>query len=242
MAKKKSLKVAVVNVDKMQPSIAEKVVKGSNLRTALFVILGMVITLSSSTLLETKMNQKTKSSVGAFYNSESGVEWALNQIATKSGTAQISTIGACPFTGCSVLFLGADGKVLASSATIDQVKAVRSVGTQGGDTQRAIEAAVAGTGGGCFTYYCNYRDTVSPDVISNSYRNQDALTTGTNFCTNNGGTRGYCPSGFQQKYQMGSYGSCSVGQSYAWTYPVGGACHPGEAAFPVGEGFVCCQN
>lgn len=117
----------------------------------LFVILGMVITLASVTMLETKMNQKTKSSVGAFYNSESGVEWALNQIATKDGTAQISTIGACPFTGCSVLFLDKDGKVLASSATINEVKAVRSIGNQGGETQRAIEAAVAS--GSCPTGY-----------------------------------------------------------------------------------------
>lgn len=121
----------------------------------LFVILGMVITLSSITMLETKMNQKTKSSVGAFYGSESGVEWALNQIATKSGSiaSAFSTTGfdgqaaKCPASfgtdTCKVFFLDQDGKVLATSANVDQIKAVRSVGTQGDDTQRAIEAAVA---------------------------------------------------------------------------------------------------
>lgn len=118
----------------------------------LFVILGMVITLSSITVLETKMSQKTKSSVGAFYNSESGVEWALNKIANSSGDAAISTLGSCPFTDCRVLFLGEDGKVLATSATIDQVKAVRSIGSQGGETQRAIEAAVAGENLDCQDY------------------------------------------------------------------------------------------
>jgi hypothetical protein len=124
----------------------------------LFVILGMVITLSSITVLETKMNQKTKSSVGAFYNSESGVEWALNQIATTTDpdsttiNTRFSMSGGnkapCPpgIGGpsiCSIYLLGAEGKVLAPTATVDQVKAVRSVGSEEGDTQRAIEAAVA---------------------------------------------------------------------------------------------------
>ena len=122
----------------------------------LFVILGMVITLSSVTVLETKMSQKTKSSVGAFYNSESGVEWALNQIATKTGPNISDIFGAsfsggkvtCPSGfGCELYLLDDQGKVIASNLTIDQVKAVRSMGTQsaGGavDTQRTIEAAVA---------------------------------------------------------------------------------------------------
>jgi len=127
----------------------------------LFVILGMVVTLSSITVLETKMSQKTKSSVGAFYNSEAGVEWALNQISTNNGDI-FSAFRATGFDGpaakcpasfgsggdiCKVLFLGADGKVLPTSADINEIEAVRSVGTQntGETTQRAIEAAVAGT-------------------------------------------------------------------------------------------------
>ncbi len=127
----------------------------------LFVILGMVITLSSITVLETKMSQKTKSSVGAFFSAESGVEWALNQIANTanpdSTTVQskfgLATDGSkdCPFGGCSVYFLKSDGKVItqteASSLHVSDIKAVRSVGTQnvGGipDTSRSIEAAVA---------------------------------------------------------------------------------------------------
>ena len=122
----------------------------------LFVILGMVITLSSITVLETKMSQKTKSSVGAFYNSESGVEWALNKIAT---TTASNVIGAfpefsggkapCPTSDCEVYLLDKDGIVITNNlATIEEVKAVRSVGTQntGEVTQRAIEAAVAASG------------------------------------------------------------------------------------------------
>ena len=144
-----------------------KKTKGSGLIFAvilLFVILAMVVTLSSVTVLETKMSQKTKSSAGAFYNSESGVEWALNKIAAKNSTDTINSAfsatgfdgsaAKCPSTfgtdTCKVLFLDQNGIVLATSATIDQVKAVRSVGTQniGGtpDTQRAIEAAVAASG------------------------------------------------------------------------------------------------
>jgi|GEM_PF-6805902 len=128
----------------------------------LFVVLGLVVSLSYVTVMEQKMSQKTKSSVGAFYSSESGIEWALNQISQRSGTDSISSIGTvdgdavkCPpafgSDACKIYFLDQGGKVLATSATIDQVKAVRSVGTndKGEVTQRAIEAAVAGTNPWC---------------------------------------------------------------------------------------------
>lgn len=195
----------------------------------LFVILAMVITLSSITVLETKMSQKTKSSVGAFYNSESGVEWALNKIANSSGTAAISTLGSCPFTGCSVLFLGADGKVLATSATIDQVKAVRSVGSQGGETQRAIEAAVAETGSASFTYYCNFSGSVLP--------------TPPNICTDAGGAQGYCPSGFRQIYDLGSWGACHYDTDSDYFRPPGGGCDYSWFSHnpDLGEAYVCSQ-
>ena len=119
----------------------------------------MVVTLSSVTVLETKMNQKTKSSVGAFYNSESGVEWALNQIAAKSGSDKVNTIAGwdrvnhyavCPFGGdtCKVYFIDKTTNNIITDGVntdISQIAAVRSVGTQntGDTTQRAIEAAVA---------------------------------------------------------------------------------------------------
>lgn len=193
--------------------------KGSGLIFAvvlLFVILGMVITLASVTMLETKMNQKTKSSIGAFYNSESGVEWALNQIATKNGTAQISTLGSCPFTGCSVLFLGADGKVLAASATIDQVKAVRSTGNQNGETQRAIEAAVASAGGGC---YVSYKDDATDAACITGFKNKGSA-----------GGYGYC-------HDCGSY------STYSFMRPPNGTCGRGWCYDgDIGQAYVCCQN
>jgi hypothetical protein len=106
--------------------------------------------------MEQKMSQKTKSSVGAFYASESGVEWALNKIATSDSSAYINTLGLtfnsdnsaqCPFGGCGVFFLKAGGTVITDRAgtRVSDIEAVRSVGTQGGETQRAIEAAVAAT-------------------------------------------------------------------------------------------------
>jgi len=150
--------------------------KGSGLIFAvilLFVILAMVVTLSSVTILETKMNQKTKSSVGAFYNSESGVEWALNKVASSSGTINSSTAFGTPATdgsyncpagfGCKVYLLDEKGKIISDSNPdvtpdddISEVKAVRSVGTQGiGDsTQRAIEAVVAADPIGKYQYSC----------------------------------------------------------------------------------------
>ena len=223
-------------------SKAKKVNHGSGLIFAvvlLFVILGMVITLSSITVLETKMNQKTKSSVGAFYNSESGVEWALNQIATKDGTAQISTIGSCPFTGCSVLFLDKDGKVLATSATIDQVKAVRSVGSQNGETQRAIEAAVASGGGGSFIYYCNL--TFSGDTGTLVDDRGNAIN---NICNSNPLPQGYCPSGFKQIYDLGTWGYCygsGSGNDPTTFRPPGGRCYLWWTAGTRGNAYVCSQ-
>ncbi|MDD3487482.1 MAG: pilus assembly PilX N-terminal domain-containing protein [Candidatus Moranbacteria bacterium] len=142
----------------------------------LFVILGIVVTLSSITILETKMGQKTKSSVGAFYNSESGIEWALNKISNSGNNEAIKDVFtminastgeiACPNFGdgspCNLYLLDKDGKVINSHNAngiksvdeISNVKAVRSVGSNevGEATQRSIEAAVADTGSGAGSY------------------------------------------------------------------------------------------
>lgn len=137
----------------------------------LFVILGMVVTLSSVTVLETKMNQKTKSSVGAFYNADSGVEWALNKIAANN-TVAINTAfpdfsvnkTPCPSGfNCDIYFLDKDGKVIITNLTVDQIKAVRAVGTQGtGETtQRAIEAAVAQSACGVYPAPCDVKLTTA---------------------------------------------------------------------------------
>ena len=197
----------------------------------LFVILGMVITLSSVTVLETKMSQKTKSSVGAFYNSESGVEWALNQIATKTGPNISDIFGAsfsggkvtCPSGfGCELYLLDDQGKVIASNLTIDQVKAVRSMGTQsaGGavDTQRTIEAAVASGEGGCYVDY--------------------SLGTGLAVGTSCGAV-----GGFTIKRSAGMWGGCfgDATPGYgAYFRPPGGGCWAGTS-HDVGEAYVCCM-
>lgn len=200
----------------------------------LFVILGMVITLASVTVLETKMNQKTKSSIGAFYNSESGVEWALNKIANSSGTisgalsANPDGSVSCPISpDCKVYFLKSDGTVITkadfSTLTFNDIKAVRSVGTQGtggaADTQRAIEAAVAGTGGGCYVDY--------------------SLATGTAIGAD-------CGAGFKVKKSAGKWGYTCYYSSYGYRChfrPAGGAVlnEPDLNTHPdVGEAYVCC--
>jgi hypothetical protein len=183
-------------------------------------------------VLETKMSQKTKSSVGAFYNSESGVEWALNKIATGTGPNISDIFGAsfsggkvaCPNGfGCELYLLDDQGKVITSNLTIDQVKAVRSVGTQaaGGaaDTQRAIEAAVAATGGGCYVDY--------------------ALGTGLS-----AGSPCHV-TGFTVKGSAGDWGSCRKGYTdligpYDNNFlPPGGSCALGSP-LNFGEAYVCC--
>jgi uncharacterized protein (TIGR02145 family) len=120
----------------------------------MFVILSMVVSLTYVTVMEQKMSQKTKSSVGAFYGAESGVEWALNKIASSNLSATVAAsfstawneagdTAICTFGDCSVYLLKADGRVITTGSTlISEIKAVRSIGTQGSETQRAIEAAV----------------------------------------------------------------------------------------------------
>ena len=126
----------------------------------LFVVLSLVVSLSYVTVMEQKMSSKTKSSVGSFFNADSGIEWALNNIANGQNTDTLITLfpdfnktgtdcasgscTVCPFGGCKVYLLGADGAVITTGTTkVSEIRAVRSVGTQGTETQRAIEAAVA---------------------------------------------------------------------------------------------------
>lgn len=200
----------------------------------LFVILGMVITLSSITVLETKMSQKTKSSVGAFYGAESGVEWALNKIANSDETDTISTaftgniVGQnanCPFgtNTCQVYFLGADGKVLSPTTdTISEVKAVRSVGTQGDETQRAIEAAVAQSGGYSYTYYCTNNSGNGTPVCPAS------VTIG---------TQEFCDSGFTVVRNLGHWGYIAATAYYV---PVGVT--PGGGTYvDYGQAYICSK-
>ncbi|HBB36956.1 MAG: putative exported protein [Candidatus Moranbacteria bacterium GW2011_GWC1_45_18] len=134
----------------------------------LFVVLSMVISLTYITVMEQKMSGKTKSSVGSFFNADSGVEWALNRIAnadsditiaTAFGDSDIADGVTCPFPGCNLYFLDENGKVISDGNTfrVSDIKAVRSVGTNetGDPTQRAIEAAVAETGIGKYQISCS---------------------------------------------------------------------------------------
>lgn len=110
--------------------------------------------------------------------------------------------------------------------------------------QNAYGAAAwaAGGGGMCFVYYCNRLDN-----------NNSGLFQVHNTCTNHGGAQGYCPSGFQQKYDMGSWGYCYISEHAAGTVlaisrPPGGGCNDGGLwygiiwpAVDLGEAYVCCQ-
>lgn len=211
----------------------------------MFVILGMVVTLSSITILETKMSQKTKSSVGAFYNSESGVEWALNKIANSTVTTITGTFGvasvyngvACPEavggpSVCTIYLLKGDGTTIANTDAddISLVKAVRSVGSQntGEVTQRAIEAAVAAGSNICFTYYCGG-------------------TNAGNNCLDSGNIQqGYCPIEWTQKRDLGHWGYCDFNSpEYAdFSTPPGGGCPSPSTSWTkidIGSAYLCCQ-
>lgn len=137
----------------------------------LFVVLAMVTSLSYVTVMEQKMSQKTKSSVGAFYGAESGVEWALNNIANATGDKITDAFSGfnggkidCVFGNdvCGIYLLDESGNVISDNPggnrLLFEVKAVRSVGTQtaGEPTTRAIEAAVAASD------VCGFPTEVSP--------------------------------------------------------------------------------
>ncbi len=207
----------------------------------LFVVLSMVVSLSYVTVMEQQMSSKTKSSVGSFFNADSGVEWALNKIANATGD-KISDVFSLSGDGSTtpsldagykVYLLDSEGKVINSSnpkVDISEIKAVRAVGTQGGETQRAIEAAVAQSGGYSFMYYC--------------FSNFPSSTYGTPVCTNTVGSQGFCPTGYIQKADLGSWGACfcnlpSVGATY-YFLPPGGSCSCG-AMVTAGNAYVCSQ-
>ena len=210
--------------------------KGSGLIFAvilLFVILAMVVTLSSVTVLETKMSQKTKSSVGAFYNSESGVEYTLNKIASADSNSKINAVpgitfnsdgsAQCPFGGCNVFLLKGDGTVIKSaelgSLTVADIKAVRSVGTQntGEVTQRAIEAAVA-SGGQCYTSYID-DSTDAACLTSAGFHNKGSL----------GDMRECIYSGVQMGVYITPPGVSACGSGFSNGYGT------------IGKAYLCCQ-
>jgi len=133
----------------------------------LFVVLSLVMTLTYVTVMEQKMSLKSKSSVGAFFNAESGVEWALNTIASGSGnidsvtafSSQWKTDGyvACPpdfgEETCKVYLIDDQGRVITVGTTdVSAITAVRSVGSKGEETERAIEASVAAASGAGMPY------------------------------------------------------------------------------------------
>ncbi|MDD5490093.1 MAG: hypothetical protein PHP25_05450 [Candidatus Moranbacteria bacterium] len=219
----------------------EKARKGSALLLTtilLFVVLSLVVSLSYVTVMEQQMSSKTKSSVGSFFNADSGVEWALNKIANSPG-GKISAVfsgqwqeandyAACPMEGCNVYFLDENGKVITDGAATDvsAIKAVRSVGTQtaGDPTQRAVEAAVGATGGICYTDYSldPGKTTATPCSVS----------------------------GFSVKADLGNWGGCysNGGNFYAaYSRPPGGKCSGNygglfNSSTNEGEAYLCCQN
>lgn len=215
--------------------------KGSALIFAtiiLFSLLAITVTLSAITVSDMKMSQKTKSTTGAFSNADSGVEWALNTIATTTNpdSATISSKftmtgskAACPGTfGCEISFLDKDGNVITTPATshISDIKAVRSVGTQGADTQRAIEAAVAQSAGGsgCYISYAK------PPVANRAAAPNDN-----------------CITGFIDKGSVGMWGACCAdchnGDPSTYFRPPGGSCLIGTASAPdIDEAHACCQS
>jgi hypothetical protein len=174
------------------------------------------------------------------------VEWALNQIATGSGDTINSKFGTqatnatnegkitCPFSSdCNIYLLDSSGNVIpkyqfGNPNSANLVKAVRSVGSQNQETQRAIEAAVAGGGGMCYTDYA----LLTADLANGTP------------CT---------ISGFTIKGSLGRFGMCGGGSScvgcagpVAYWLPPGSNCpsHGNVGSYSpsyAGTAYLCCQ-
>lgn len=201
----------------------------------MFVILMVVISLSSITVMEMKMSQKTKSSVKSFFNAESGVEWALNKIATTDketieqafNDSNPSDGINCPFGGneCKIYLLDSANNVITSGSTkLSEVKAVRSVGTseKGYETQRAIEAAVAGGG----DLKCVSKSKTWPRNTKRSY----TIRCDTGYIATGGG----CDATHDTRGELQGYHSHPVGNN-------GWYCFAGDFNSLVGAYVRCCK-
>lgn len=85
-----------------------------------------------------------------------------------------------------------------------------------------------GAGGYSYTYFC-YSSTFF----------------GTPVCNNAGGTRGYCPAGYTQKYDLGAWGWC-FSSAAMWHLPPGNNCPTMFSGLDVtkqatGNAYVCSQ-
>lgn len=120
----------------------------------IFTILYIIISLSYNVVIEQKITQKTKESVSSFFNADSGIEWAIDEIIQKKDM-NISDIFPgfsenssgkidCPFTDikCHIYLLDDAGKVITVDGPSSNIKTIRSVGMKDDRTFRAIEAPV----------------------------------------------------------------------------------------------------
>jgi Tfp pilus assembly protein PilX len=232
----------------------------------LFVILSMVVSLSYVTVMEQKMSQKTKSSVGSFFNADSGVEWALNKIASSNNSATINTISGltfnadgsvqCPFGGCNVYFLKQDGTTIKpaelGTLTINDIKAVRSVGSDPNQTtQRAIEAAVAaGTCPSSFNDtgygYCIQADQNATKIwfdaskyCADTYNARlCSASEWYNACINNKAHNFAAKEWISDWYDISNYDMVTMGGANCQNIQGGQVPAGGDGTFP----FRCCRN
>lgn len=149
--------------------------KASILAYSLIVVSVMIViatSISVVTVIEKKGAVSTDASVQAYQTADSGVQMAIKEInrIISTGNSSSTSIGSV-FANCvdpnsadGSIFAGADYKLsffsdeegntpIGCSAMIDQIKNIKSVGTYK-DTARAVQVAVAATGGGLITGGC----------------------------------------------------------------------------------------
>lgn len=202
------------------------------------MILGIMLVTALSVSLVSLKERKTAMSGSksgqAFQNAQSGVELVM-QAVVKGGLDTVNQIAGAISNDAicdgddgliknvnipyAVELRNADDEKIAcdSDTDISTVASLKSIGS-GGDSQRAIQAAVAAGGGGCYVDY---------SLAAGKSAGDNCKVTG-----------------FTIKGSAGKWGSCVMPSGLGSHFrPPSGDCLPGwgYAANEIGEAYVCCQ-
>ncbi|MFA5925905.1 MAG: hypothetical protein WC831_03130, partial [Parcubacteria group bacterium] len=127
---------------------------------------------------------------------------------------------------CKIYLLDKDGKIIEDAASdLSEVKAVRSVGSQGNETQRAIEAAVASSPSISYTAYCFKSSSWGRPLCPASV----AV-----------GTQGICDTDFTVQKDLGDFLYCDYPDFVYLNFP-GNLCETGITNGIAGRAYVCVK-
>lgn len=210
------------------------------------IILGIItvtaLSISLNSIRERKASIGSGRSGAAYQAAETGVENVLNKL-LKNQDEAVGDLGLnCSRVGIHAVLTGSSYTVELKkeneeestncSTKASEIATIKSVGNDSNNQEkRAIEAAVAALGGGCYVQYAT--DIFINDVCSGDVKNCNCIAGFTN-----------------QGASVGNWGECSInsGQTFAYRPAIRGAvnrtswdCGDGNSANKHGEAYVCCK-